>query len=361
MERPHRILCARELQVSIKDSVHKLLADQIDLLGLPYDVQQTSIRCPATGTEYLFKGLRHNAQEIKSTEGVTIAWVEEAQAVSNASWQLLIPTIREAGSEIWVSFNPDLETDPTYQRFIKKPPPNTITLKVGWEDNPWMTPELLSEKDYLYSIDPEAAEHVWGGQCRKFSAAQIFAGRYVIEPFAVDPSWDGPYHGVDWGFSTDPSVMVRVYYDKPNRTVYIAEEAWGLQVETEDLGALFRLHVPGAERYVVRADSARPETISYVRRGGPTATNPYPRMIGCEKWPGCVEDGIAWLRSQRIVISPKCPKTAEEARLYSHATTTTGEVLPDIVDKHNHCWDAIRYALEPLIRNQGTGYAASRG
>jgi phage terminase large subunit len=251
--------------------------------------------------------------------------------------------------------------DPTYQRLVVNTPPDTVLLRVNWDSNPFFPEVLRREMEYLRQIDPVAAAHVWDGEVRQYNDAQIFAGRYVVEPFSPMPEWSGPYQGVDWGFSTDPSVLVQVYYDQGSRTVYIYREAWGLGVETEDLGALFYT-VPNAHAYVTRADSARPETISFVKRGGPSGSNPMPLMLGVDKWPGSVEDGIAWLRSHRIVIHPSCIHTQEEARLYSHKVDRlTGDVLPDIVDKHNHCWDAIRYACTPLIQSRNTVYAGVRG
>lgn len=359
-ESRRRILCAREFQSSIRDSVHQTLADIVDEYRLPYKVQRDSIVCLDTGTRFLFKGLRHNVTEIKSTKGITDCWVEEAQVVSDPSWELLIPTVRMPGSEIWITFNPDLLGDPTYQRFVVRPPPDAIVRKINWSDNPFFPEVLRREMEYLRSIDPVAAAHVWDGEVREYNNAQIFAGRYTVEPFVPLSSWAGPYQGVDWGFATDPSVMVRCYYDQDARTVYIHREAWGLGVETEDLGALFN-RIDNAADYTTRADNARPETISYVRRGGPTGKDLHPRMTPCAKWPGSVEDGIAWLRSQRIVIHPSCTHTQDEAKLYSHKVDRlTGDVLPDIVDAHNHCWDAIRYALEPLIRQRVGQYVGSR-
>ena len=136
--RPRRILCARESQASIRDSVHQLLRDQIVLMGLEgFEVTDREIRHVVTGSLFLFEGLRYNVTKIKSLEGIDICWVEEAERVSQASWQVLIPTIRKAGSEIWVTFNEDQESDATYQRFILHPPPDTWVQQVGWQDNPW--------------------------------------------------------------------------------------------------------------------------------------------------------------------------------------------------------------------------------
>lgn len=177
LKAPLRILCCRELQVSISDSVHKLLADQVasdPLLSAHYEVQKAAI-IGANGTEFLFKGLRHNIQSIKSTEKINICFVDEAQTVSKASWDVLIPTVRSPGSEIWISFNPELEDDETYKRFVLKPPPGAIVRKIGWQDNPFFPDELVAEKDHLKVVDPDAYLTVWEGHCRQVLEGAIYA------------------------------------------------------------------------------------------------------------------------------------------------------------------------------------------
>ena len=345
--RPLRILCAREFQVSIKDSVHNLLARQIQLMGLDrfYTVKQTEIR-GKNHTHFLFKGLRHNAQEIKSTEGVNLCWVEEAQSVSDESWDILIPTIRETKSEIWVTFNPDRESDPTFKRFVINTPPGSICRKINHDSNPWFPAELDAERQYLQRVDPEAYAHVWLGECRTHSDALVLAGKYGVEPFEPRPDWDGPYYGADWGFAQDPSVLVRAFIHE--RVLYIRSEAYGIGVDINKTPDLFD-HVPGGRGHTIRADSARPETISYMRQHG------YPNMRPAVKWTGCVEDGAAHLRSfEHIVIHPDCRHTIDEAGSWQYKRDRlSGDVLPELVDKNNHCMDALRYALEPMIRQRG--------
>jgi len=174
--KPTRILCAREFQTSIKDSVHKLLSDQIVTMGLTefYEITQNSIR-GKNGTEFSFVGLKNNVANIKSYEGCDIAWIEEAQTTSKLSWNVLIPTIRKEGSEIWISFNPELETDETYQRFIVNQPENCIVQRVNWSDNPWFPETLRLEKDSLKNRDIEAYNTVWEGVCRQTVDGAIFA------------------------------------------------------------------------------------------------------------------------------------------------------------------------------------------
>mgnify|MGYP002783818172 CR=1 FL=1 len=356
-QRTIRVLCCREVQKSIRESVHTLLTTQIEELGLDadFDAFERVIRNRHTGSEFLFEGLKGNVKKIKSMEGIDIAWVEEADTVSNASWQVLIPTIRKPGSEIWVTFNPDEETDPTYVRFVKSPPPNAVVVEVNWRDNPWFPQELREEMEYLRAVDYEAYLHVWEGQCTKRSDAQILNGKWRVEWFEPDPAWDGPYQGADWGFANDPTTLVQLYIDRtgPRPRLMVFSEAWGLRVDLDNTPELFD-KVPGARQVITRADSARPETISHMQNHG------YPNVTAVEKWDGSVEDGIAFLRAfAEIVIHPECKHTIEEARLYSYKIDKlTGDIKPEADDKHNHCIDAIRYALAPMIQQSKRGMLA---
>lgn len=344
-QRPLRILCARELQKSIRDSVHRLLADQIEALRLPYEVLQAEIRHP-NGSLFIFEGLRHNITKIKSIEGVDRCWVEEAERVSEDSWNVLIPTIRKAGSEIWVTFNPDQETDPTYRRLVLEPPDGAWVEKVSWRDNPWLPDELRLEKDHLYRVDPDAAAHVWGGDCRQATDAQILRGKWVVEEFEPGADWDGPYHGADFGFAQDPTTMVKCWVHAGR--LYIERESYKIGLELDDTASRWIRDVPECSAYAVRADSARPESISYLKRHG------IPRVVGVDKWKGSVEDGIAHLRQyDQIVIHARCKHTADEARHYSYKVDErTGDILPVVVDRANHMIDALRYALSPLIQKR---------
>ncbi len=174
--RPLRILCAREFQSSIAESVHHLLRTQIGIMGLNtvYEIQNSVIR-GANGSEFIFAGLRNNVTKIKSFEGVDRVWVEEAQTVSKSSWDTLIPTIRKEGSEIWVTFNPELESDETHLRFVVNPPAGAIVVKMNWNDNPWFPDTLRLEKDELKSRDPDAYQTIWEGHCRTALDGAVYA------------------------------------------------------------------------------------------------------------------------------------------------------------------------------------------
>jgi phage terminase large subunit len=354
-QQPIRILCTREYQSSITDSVHKLLSEQISALDLDayYDVQRARV-LGSNGTEFIFKGLHHNIQEIKSTEGVDICWVEEAQSASEESWKILIPTIRKDGSEIWLTFNPLEETDPTYQRFVTNPPPGTVIHKVSWRDNPWFPKVLNDERRYLLSVDPDAYGYVWEGETRHISEAVIFKGKYSVRSFET-PADARLYFGADWGFAQDPTMLIRCWVD--GTRLMIDHEAFGIGIDIDNLakrqgepGRSMFDEIPESRKWPIYADCARPETISYVRQRGF-------RIDGADKWPGSVEDGIAFLRSfQEIIIHERCVHMAQEARTYKYKVDPlTGDVLPKIEDKNNHGWDALRYALHKLIKGKAGG------
>lgn len=173
---PNRNLCGRELQKSIKDSVHQLLCDQIGLLNLGYyyQVKESEI-IGRNGSSFGFAGLRHNITELKSYEGADRAWIEEAQVVSKKSWGILEPTIRKEGSEIWISFNPELEDDETYQRFVLHPPEDAIVQLVNWQDNPWFTDTLRHKMEDCKKRNYDEYLNVWEGHCKQVLEGAIFA------------------------------------------------------------------------------------------------------------------------------------------------------------------------------------------
>lgn len=202
---PLRILCAREVQRTIADSVHLVLSDQIGALGLQdfYTIQEASIT-GQNGTEFLFAGLRtQDVGKIKSFEGVDIAWCEEAQSISKKSWNILIPTIRKEGSEIWVTFNPDMDTDETYKRFVVKPPPDAVVVRMTYKDNPWFPKVLEKERSDMLRSDPGEYEHVWEGRCRTAVLGAVYAAevRSMVEERRVRPV---PY---------DPALKVHTIWD----------------------------------------------------------------------------------------------------------------------------------------------------
>lgn len=200
-----RVLCVRELQNSISESVHKVLSDQIQALGLEgfYEVQVARI-IGKNGTTFSFEGIKNNVNKIKSYEGIDYCWAEEANKISKASWSALIPTIRKESSEIWITFNPELDTDYTYQRFVKSPNlDQTSVVKMTWEDNPWFPSVLMEEKEDLRKRDYDSYLNVWEGHCLQMLEGVVYAkelrraqeeGRICTVPWdrevPVDTYWD---------------------------------------------------------------------------------------------------------------------------------------------------------------------------
>jgi phage terminase large subunit len=350
-----RILCCREIQNSIKDSSYQVLKDMTDRLGIGHEFKftESEILHTRTGSRFIFSGLLRNENSIRSKEGIDICWIEEASSVSQRSWDVLTPTIRKPGSELWLTFNPLTVDDPT-NVFIENPPPNAYVRKVNYWDNPFFPEVLREQMEWDKQNDFEKYLHVWEGYPLTISDAQVFKGRFVVEPIPED-LWkkaDRLFFGADFGFARDPSTLVRSFIF--DNKLFIDQEAYGVGVEIDELPQLYR-SVPGADQWPIKGDSARPETISYLRRHGYN-------IDGAEKWPDSIEEGINFIKSfDKVVIDPRCKHTADEFRLYSYKTDRlTDEVLPVVLDKNNHTIDALRYAMVDYIKARGYGFKISQ-
>lgn len=339
----HRILCVREIQGSIRESVHKLICDQIEEMGLNHFFRITNNSIESkNGSEFIFTGIKSDPAKVKSTEGVTICFIEEAHNISEKSWQILLPTIRTPGSKFFICFNTNFETDPTYKRFVIDPPSTAKVVKIDYPDNPWFPKELLIEAEEQLKNDPELYEHIWMGGIKTISDALIFNRKFKVDKVEPKADWSGPYFGSDFGFASDPTTLVKCWVNQ--NKLYIEREVVCYHVDTPMLPARFS-EIKGSMNYVIRGDCSRPETISQLKMLG------YRQMTSCKKWPGCVEDGIAFMRGfEEIIVDISCVETLKEFRYYSYKTDKlSGDIQPEILDKYNHCMDAIRYALEPLI------------
>lgn len=337
-------VCVREIQKSLKQSVKKLLETKIEELGVGhmFDVQETVIKSRHGSGMIIFQGMQnHTADSIKSLEGYDRAWVEEAQSLSETSLTLLRPTIRKPGSELWFTWNPRHSTDPVDVLLRGDKPPNDATVvQVNYEDNPWFPDVLREEMEYDRSRDIDKFNHVWMGGYLTNSEARVFRN-WRVEEFDA-PRGVTFRFGADWGFATDPTVLIRCFIE--GRTLYIDYEAYMVNCEILNIPDLF-MTVPESEKYPIIADSARPETISHVKKHG------FPRIMAAVKGPKSIEDGIEWLKSYEIVVHPRCKHTIDELSLYSYKVDKiTDEVLPHLEDKYNHVIDALRYAVEGLRR-----------
>jgi phage terminase large subunit len=341
-----RTVCVREVQKSLAQSVKRLLEDKIEKLGVQgaFIVQETVIKSAHGSGMIIFQGMQnHTSDSIKSLEGYDCAWVEEAQSLSQRSLDLLRPTIRKEGSELWFTWNPSQNSDPVDQLLRgDRPPPDATVIEVNYKDNPWFPDVLKAEMEYDRGRDYEKYEHVWLGKYLQNSSTRVFKN-WSVEEFET-PADATLRFGADWGFATDPTVLIRCFIE--GRTLYVDHEAYMVGCEIVNTPELF-FQIPEAEKWPIVADSARPETISYMRSHG------FPKIMAAVKGPKSLEEGVEWLKSYDIVVHPRCQHTIDELTMYSYKKDAlTDAVLPVLEDKDNHLIDALRYACESVRRTQ---------
>jgi phage terminase large subunit len=365
-----RILCCREIQNSIGASVKQLLDDKIIKLGLShvYYSTQFGITCTKTGSEFMFAGLRSNPDKVKSMEGLDIVWIEEANRTSMSSWNLLTPTVRKTASEIWCSFNRHSLTDPIDVTFLGgEPPPKSLIRAVSHDDNPWFPQVLRDEMEWDKGRDPDKWRHVWEGEPLTRSSARVFHNWEVDDLDHAIPDGCVPRYGADWGFSRDPTVLIKSYvWDD---VLYLQAETWKVKCEIDDTPGLWFGNAPDGERwnnllehrgipeaYQARivADNARPETISHLNRKYGT------RIVPSRKGAGSIVEGVEFIKSKRVVIHPDCKHIIDEFTHYSYKIDKlTDEPLAELADKKNHTIDSIRYALEDVRKSERRGPAGT--
>jgi phage terminase large subunit len=357
---PLRSLCAREIQKSIKDSVKKLLDDTIDRMGLRwfYTSTDTEIR-GLNGTLFIFSGLRSNPDSVRSMEGIDIAWVEEAQKLSLQGWEILDPTVRKDGSEIWLSWNPRYDKDPVQKLFIgsgDEPPlidaEEAVVVEVNWRDNPWFSATNRKSMERDRRRDPDKYRHVWEGALVTHSSATVFR-RWSVEEFTA-PEGVVYYYGADWGFR-DQTALIRCFaMDRGGRaTLFVDYEAYKAECQISAIPALFET-VPESRGlgWKIISDNNRPDLISHMRG---LKFNCVAAKKGRESEP----EGIAFLRDYDIVVHPRCLHTQYELTNFSYKVDPqTGDVLDKLdPDNADHLISALRYALE-TIRRRGGFYVA---
>ena len=401
---PETILCTRELQNSITDSVHSLLVDcanqmQVDKL---FDVTAATIRT-ANGSNFIFKGLRNNIMEIKSLHGVDKCWVEEAQGISGKIWDTLVPTIRNKGSEIWISYNPNEESDPTHQRFGKinfpfwepnqkyakaelvtdpmSVPSNftvweskvngndqplakgdfwgkyMISVEVNYVDNPFFEQtELYAEMMACKRLNPEKYKNIWLGQPKTRSDLQVFKDKWAIESFVTPPVKDMHHKriflGADWG-TIDPTTLIRCFIK--DAKLWIDYEAWETGTELNSVAGLFQT-VPESKMWKIYGDSSRPDIIKMLQKEkykifSVKKTTVSLDPLDRQKAKSYIESGIEYIKNfDKIVIHPRCVKTIEEFTNFKYKIDSkTGIILPEYESGFDHIIDSIRYALSEYI------------
>jgi len=374
VERPLRVGCYREIQKSIGTSVKRLLDDKIDLLGLRGAYHSTEYKIVGpNGTEFLFGGLRTNAESIKSTEGLDVAWIEEANTVSAASLELLKPTVRKDDSELWYGWNRRFATDPVDNMFLSPdhaPPPRSWVQRINWRQNPWFPKVLIDEMEYDKARDFDKYLHVWEGQLLERSSARVF-NNWTVEDMDEEIEKMGLIArvGSDWGFSNDPTCAVELYVDQARRLIYIKNEVYQLKCKIDDTAALLKgddNRDPSDQRWENRygnpglpairdgariiADGARPELIAHLQDRGFNIKR-------AKKGPNSIREGVDFMQSYDIVVHPRCKHTEQELTWYKYKTDKlTDEITNELEDKHNHVIDSCRYALEDIRHNQqGSG------
>jgi len=379
-----RSLCAREFQRTLDESSKKLLEDKIHKFGLKehgFIIRDNQIKTPGDGV-ILFEGLRnHTAHSLKSLEGLRRCWVEEAQTLSQHSLEILTPTIRyeekdAAGnviweSELWFSWNPDDPNDPVDQLFRgPNRDPRSVCVEVNWQDNPWFPGVLRKEMEWARQTDPDKYQHVWAGGYNRKSSARVFKN-FSVQDFEAPPGTIFIVGG-DWGYSVDPSSLVRAFISERNpetgepwarRRLYIDRDLYRVGVEIDHLPTFFDGLVCGCEMQEdgspsphpcrdqanhgwarsaqITADSARPETISYMRRHG------YGGMEAAKKGANSVKEGVIFLQGFDIIIHPRCKHTIDEFSGYKYKVDPHTQVISNVLeDKKNHIIDPLRYATE---------------
>jgi phage terminase large subunit len=326
-----RTVCIREVQKSLSQSVKALIELKIEAMGVGsyFEVQQSIIKNVHGEGLIIFQGMaNHTAESIKSLEGFDRAFVEEAQSLSQRSLDLLRPTIRKEGSELWFAWNPSQATDPIDVLLRgEQRPENAIVKQINYDDNPWFPDVLKEEMEYDKKRDFDKYLHVWRGEYQANSEARVFKNWEVKE---FEAPRDAMFRlGADWGFATDPTTLIRCYLE--GRTLYFDYECYAIGCDIIDTPDLF-MQVPESEKWPIIADSARPETISHLRKNG------FPKIMGAIKGAKSVEEGIEFLKSYDIIVHPRCTHIIDELTHYKYKIDPlTDKVLPLLEDKHNHC------------------------
>lgn len=339
-------VCIREIQKDLKHSAKSLIEQKIRRYGVQgsFVIKDSEIITPGGGV-IIFQGMQnHTADSVKSLEGFDIAWVEEAQTISQRSLDLLRPTIRKERSEIWASWNPENEDDPIDVLLRgENAPSDAIVIEANYMDNPMIPSVLLDEMESDKERNFDKYLWVWLGQYRVISSAVVFKNWEIAEFEADDEALFR--FGMDFGFAADPSVLIRCFL-KGEKKLYIDYEAVGANIETDYLPDLMAT-IPESDKWPIVADSSRPETISYLQRHG------YNKIMPAVKGAGSIEDGVEFLKSYQIIVHPRCENTIKELKSYKYKVDKNlideegnPKVLPAFEDKNNHIIDAVRYACE---------------
>lgn len=363
------ILCTRQFMGSIEASVHPLLSRRIADLGLSglFTVRNNEVECK-NGSVFLFKGLERGVESLQGVDSVNYCWIEEAQTISSHSWKILTPSIRGNGAEIWCSMNPQNEDDAIYNHFFNTETPyidlpspmnsriqwqnedgGSLVIKVNWNSNPYFPDVLNNERLRCLRNNPQEYANIWEGELSNTSEANIFKDHWLIEDFTVTPDFGYPFYGMDFGYSNDPNTLVKCYLF--NDRLYIEKSAGTTGLDINDIPTFFsNAFNEDLSRASISADCSLPQTIEYLRQNGFNGIHP------CKKWQGSIIDGINYLKSvNKIIVKPNCEGVIHNLRNYSNKVDKRNDkILPVPEDKNNDYIDAIRYALDAIIKKDGS-------
>lgn len=372
---PKKILCTREFLSSIKTSTMADLKNIINRYNLnkyfiiKRDEILTNNLDPYKRTEFLFKGLSRDIENIKSIPDIDICFVEEAETVKLSSWEVLIPTIRKENSQIFMCFNPISQESTTYKMFVKAPPRtkeiitkdnekktvlNELRININYNDNPFLSQTMIDEIEYMRKNDYAKYEHIYLGKILETTEDVIFKDRFKVEE--LDIKYDefnqfyyvanqryNVYYGLDFGFSQDPSAFVEILEIDKN-TIYINKEIYiNKLLITNYMEHIIKYFGGKCIKKEWFGDCSRPDLIAQLQQAG---LNIKP----AKKHKNSVKDGIEWLKGKNIIINPTCSNTIYEFYNYKYKKDkNTGNITTDIIDENNHIIDAIRYALSEKI------------
>lgn len=348
-----RILCTREYQSSISESVRSLLSDLIITMGLSdfYTVYRDWIQ-GANGTKFVFYGIKSDPAKVKSMNSIDYCWCEEAESMSEKSLGILTPTIRNKGSECWFTMNTGSIQDPIYKRFIAIEREDTIAKLINYTDNPYFPAENRREMEIDKKLDYERYLHVWMGEPLRLTNATVFTNWEVSEKGCPRFPNNKCYYGLDWGYANDPTVLIKSYIDREKRILYVLRELYGHGVEIDDYPK-FLGKMPYLKQYYITADVSRPELRSHLNARG------Y-HILKHKGGNGSIFNGVEFLKNFKIIVDPSCEHTIHNLTNYKYEMEKNSEdelgrglIKPKhFVDKYNDCIDALRYAVSPAMKEK---------
>jgi len=345
-----RVLCTREIQKSIADSVYQLLVDAIDRLGLKgqFKITDKNIINLKTDSKFIFLGLYRNIDKVQSIEGIDYCWVEEGQSISYKSWKKLEPSIRKDDSEVWVSFNPEKSEDVIYNMFVDSTPPKkSIVKKVNWRDNPYFPEVLKNSLEWEKANNYDDYLWIWEGNLRRVSDALILKNKYIVKEFKHEEIQKSHnkfiplYSGVDYGYSPDPFAIVRCFIH--DRCLWVDYEAGGVSLEVPQYLDEF-LKIPDVHKCRIATDHNYKSITAMFQKYTSLSVH------FAKKGPGSVNDNIKFLRQfDKIVFHPRCMNIINEAGLWSFKIDKNNDEPTTVEDdKHNHWINALQYAISHL-------------